>query len=57
VAEFAPGGAAIELPVDFGPGTIHPAIPRLNLPAQSRQVRNSSGAEALPGEDADSISA
>ena len=50
---FAAGCSAVKLPVDPGLGAIHPAIPSLNLPAQDLQVRDSSGAQALPGEDAD----
>jgi hypothetical protein len=53
IAELATSGFAVKLPVDLGASAIHPAIPRSSFPTQSLEVRDSSGAEALPREDAD----
>ena len=53
VAKLETSGFAIEFPVDFGASAIHPAVPGSNFPAQGLQVRDSSGTEALPREDAD----
>jgi hypothetical protein len=39
--------------VDLGAGAIHPTIPGSAFPAQSLEVRDSPGAEALPREHAD----
>jgi len=41
------------LPIDLGAGAVNPAIPGPNFLAQGLQIGDSSGAEALPGEDAD----
>ena len=48
IAEFASGGFAGELPVDFDPVAIHPAVPSVSFPPQHLEGRNSSFAEALP---------
>ena len=53
VAEFASGGSAVEPPVDLDAVAVHAAIPCPAFPAQRLEIRDSSGAKALPREDAD----
>ena len=52
VAELAAGCLAVELPFDLDPSAIHPAIPESSFPTQILEVRDSSGTQALPREDA-----
>jgi hypothetical protein len=53
MAELATSGFAVKLPGDLGASAIDPAIPGSSFPSQSREVRDSSGAGALPQADAD----
>src|SRR6266852_8530899 len=46
-------GFPVELPVDEHASAVRPAIPRAALPAECRQIGDSSFAEALPGKQAD----
>src|SRR5205814_1124092 len=53
ITELAPGGFAVEFPVDLGAVAIHPTIPGAAFSTQSLQVGDSSGTEVLPREDSD----
>ena len=53
VAKLATSRFPVKLPVDPCASAIHPAIPGSSFPTQSLEVRDFSGAEALPREDAE----
>jgi hypothetical protein len=53
VTEIPSGGFSVELPIDLDAIPVHAAVPGTGLPFQGFEIRDSSDAETLPGEDAD----
>jgi hypothetical protein len=53
IAELASGGFSVELPVDAGAVTSRLAIPGFYFAAESLQIGDSPGPDALPRQDAD----
>jgi len=51
--ELATRSLAVESPVDFDAGAVHPAIPCASFSPQYRQIRDSLPAEALTREQSD----
>jgi hypothetical protein len=53
VAKLAAGRFAVKLPVDSGPVTIYPAVPRTSFPSERARIGYASLAEALTSKQAD----